>query len=109
VAPPELAVSLARTRIGDRYRSLAARAGAPVPEPALLEEALAPFSPARRAPNVRRALIAAGRHDIIVPLEAPLALARAWGVEARVYPRGHLTLLLACRQLRRDVARFLAD
>jgi hypothetical protein len=35
------------------------------------------------------------------------ALARAWNLPERSYPRGHLTLLLACRALRRDVAAFL--
>jgi predicted alpha/beta hydrolase family esterase len=108
VAPPDLEVSLARTRIGARYRALAERAGAPLPGPEVLSEQLAPFSPARRTPSAARLLVAAGAHDIIVPPEGPLALARAWGLEPRVYPRGHLTLLLACRALRRDVAEFLS-
>ena len=36
-----------------------------------------------------------------------LALARTWGARAEIYPRGHLTLLFACRGVRRDLARFL--
>lgn len=107
VAPPAIDVALARTPIGARYRDLAARAGAPLPAPEALAPLLAPFSPATRRPRARRVLLAAGRHDAIVPPEAPLALARAWGVEPLLYPRGHLTLLFACRALRRDVARFL--
>lgn len=108
VAPPELQVTLSRTPIGSRYRTLAARAGAPLPAEGALAALLAPFSPAARTPIAARIFIAAGTHDLIVPPEAPLALARAWGVEPRSYPRGHLTLLFACRALRRDVATFLA-
>jgi predicted alpha/beta hydrolase family esterase len=108
VAPPDLALSLATTRIGERYRKLAVRAGAPLPPLAVLGAQLAPLSPALRRPSAARVLVAAGEHDIIVPPEAPLALARAWGVSPRVYPRGHLTLLFACRALRRDVAALLS-
>jgi predicted alpha/beta hydrolase family esterase len=108
VAPPDLEVSLARTRIGARYRALALRAGAPLPGPEALSAELGPLSPARRSPNAARLLVAGGAHDIIVPPDAPAALARAWGVEPRLYPRGHLSLLLACRALRRDVAALLS-
>lgn len=109
IAPPDLACSLERTPIGRRYRALAEQAGAPIPPLEALGPSLAPFSPALRPPRARRVFIAAGAHDAIVPAEAPIALARAWGAEARVYPRGHLTLLFGCRALRRDVATFLAS
>ncbi len=52
--------------------------------------------------------MAAGREDRIASAPEAAALARAWGVEPRLYGRGHLTLLFGCRAVRRDVARFLA-
>ena len=42
-----------------------------------------------------------------MPPESPLELARAWGVEPVVYGRRHITLIFACRALRRDLAAFL--
>jgi pimeloyl-ACP methyl ester carboxylesterase len=109
VAPPDLAESLAATAIGARYRRMAERAGAPLPAGEALREQLEPLSPRSRPPTARRVMIAAGAHDLIVPPSAPSALARSWQVEPRIYPRGHLTLLLACGRLRRDVGRFLAS
>jgi hypothetical protein len=109
LAPPaDLLQVFARTPIGRRYRELARRAGAPLPADGELRDAFRPFDPAARAPNAARVFIATGTEDIIVPPEGPLALAKAWGVEPRVYRRGHLSLLFASRALRRDLAAFLA-
>jgi len=36
------------------------------------------------------------------------AVARAWAAPLRQFPRGHLTLLLGCAAVRREVARFAA-
>jgi hypothetical protein len=33
-------------------------------------------------------------------------LARAWGIEPSLYPRGHISVLFLCGAVRRDVARF---
>ncbi len=107
VAPPDLAMVLTRTNVGRRYRALAERAGSPVPGADELRTLLRPLSPAERRPCTRNLLVAAGSYDLIVPPEAPLELARVWGVTARVYPRGHLTLLFACCALRRDVEELL--
>jgi hypothetical protein len=79
-----------------------------LPAPELLAAMLAPFRAGSRRPTADRVLLAMGREDRIAPAPATLALARAWGVGPRVYPRGHLTLLFACRALRRDLARFVA-
>lgn len=104
IAPPaDLALVLSETRIGRRYRRLAAKAGAPLPELPALRSALAPFSPGERRPHVKRLLIGAGLHDLIAPASAAVSLADAWGVTPRLYPRGHLTLLFACRAIRRDL------
>ncbi len=108
VAPPgDLAAVFAETRIGRRYAALAARGGAPVPEAKALAAMLAPFRPDLRRPTAGRVLIAAGRHDRIAAPDAAAALGRAWGIEPRLYPRGHITLLFACGALRRDLLRFL--
>jgi hypothetical protein len=108
VAPPaDLAEVIAGTPIGRRYAVLAARAGAPLPERALLAAMLAPFRADARRPSAGRVFLAIGREDRIAPGAGALALARAWGVEPRLYPRGHLTLLFGCRALRRDLAAFL--
>jgi hypothetical protein len=69
---------------------------------------LAPFRADARPPTARRVLVAVGRDDRIALGAGALALAAAWGATARLYPRGHLTLLFACRALRRDLARFVA-
>lgn len=105
VAPPaDLAQVLGETPIGRRYARLAAAAGAPLPAADELRRWLAPLSPAARRPTAGRVLVAAGRHDAIVPPQGPAALARAWGLAPRLYGRGHLTLLFGCRALRREVA-----
>jgi predicted alpha/beta hydrolase family esterase len=110
VAPPaDLATVLASTGIGRRYAALAARAGAPVPAREALAAMLAPFRADARRPTARRTFVAAGREDRIAPPSGAIALARAWGGEPRLYDRGHLTLLFACRAVRRDLARFLSD
>jgi pimeloyl-ACP methyl ester carboxylesterase len=109
LAPPaDVAAVFAETRIGRRYLRIAARAGAPMAERETLEGMLAPFRPDRRPPPAGQVMIAVGRHDRIALTSGSLRLARAWGVEPRVYLRGHLTLLFACRALRRDLARFVA-
>ncbi len=107
VAPPaDMATILAETRIGRRYRELACRAGSPLPETDALRPAMAALDPARRAPTARRLFVAAGLHDRIVPRRGPVSLARAWGVEPALYPRGHISLLFLCRALRRDLVGF---
>lgn len=109
LAPPaDLAAVFAETAIGRRYLALAERAGAPLPPPGTLRALLAPSRADLRTPTAGRVLVAAGREDRIALPAGALALARAWGAEARLYPRGHLTLLFACRALRRDLVRFLA-
>ena len=108
LAPPDLAAVVEETPIGRRYRLLAERAGAPVPDAAALRASLAPLDPATRRPTARRLFVAGGAHDLIA-LRGPESLARAWGVEARLYPRGHLTLLFACRALRRDFLQLLLE
>lgn len=108
LAPPaDLAAVFAGTPIGRRYLRLAARAGAPMPHGAALAAMLAPFRPDARPPTARRVFLALGREDRIALGAGALALARAWGLEPRLYPRGHLTLLFGCRALRRDLAAFL--
>jgi hypothetical protein len=110
VAPPaDLAGVLATTAIGRRYRRLATAAGSAWPGFGELRAALAPFDPARRPPPPSATLLAIGRYDRIALPEAGLALARAWGVPPRLYPRGHLTLLFRCRALLQDLRRFVRD
>lgn len=109
VAPPaDLAAVLSATAIGRRYRRLAARAGAPLPGGDALAAMLAPFRPERRPRPRGEVFLAVGAEDRIALPAGALALARAWGLAPRVYPRGHLTLLFGCRALRRDLARYLA-
>jgi len=104
VAPPvDLGALFGITPIGARYRRLAERAGAPFPDGPALDRALAPFWPAARPDGRPRLLVAAGALDLIVPAEGPARLARAWGLEPRLFPRGHLTLLFACPALRAEV------
>lgn len=108
VAPPaDLAAVVAETPIGRRYRSLAERAGAPFPPAEALREALGAFDPSRLPRPAGEVLVGVGRHDAIALPGAALALARAWDAAVSVHPRGHLTLLFACRALRRDVVRLL--
>jgi hypothetical protein len=109
VAPPaDLAAVLDETAIGARYRTLAHRAGTPLPAAGALREAFAAFDPTRRPRPAADLLVAVGRYDAIALPRGAAALARAWGATASFYRRGHLTLLFACRALRRDVSRFLA-
>lgn len=107
IAPPDLRLTLSETGIGRRYRELSARAGSPWPGGDALEAALAPFDPALRRPTASRLLVAAGRHDVIAPPAGAVRLARAWGIEPAVYPRGHLSLIFLCNRLRADLRRFL--
>lgn len=107
--PADLAAVFAGTAIGRRYLRLAERAGAPLPPPGDLARLLAPFRCDALAPTAERVLVAVGAEDRIALPEGALALARAWGVAPRVYRRGHMTLIFACRALRRDVAAFLAE
>jgi pimeloyl-ACP methyl ester carboxylesterase len=109
VAPPaDLAAVLGQTAIGARYRTLAQRAGTPMPPADALRSAFAPFDPALRPRPAGAVLVAVGGQDAIALPTGAAALARAWGAPASIYPRGHLTLLFACRALRRDLSRFLA-
>lgn len=108
VAPPvDLLEVLARTPLGRRYERLAAAAGSPVPDAGALAPMLEPFRPDARRPTAARVFVAVAREDRIALPEAGFALARAWGTPPHVYDRGHLTLLFACRKLRRDLVRFL--
>jgi pimeloyl-ACP methyl ester carboxylesterase len=108
VAPSaDLASVFRRTAIGRRYAALAARAGAPVPDGEELDRRLAWLSPLGRAPTAGRILVAGGLHDAIA-LGGAGVLARGWNAPLREYGRGHLTLLLACAEVRRDVADFAA-
>jgi len=108
IAPPaDLAAVFAETRIGRRYLELAAGAGTPVPEGEALARMLGPFRADGRRPTAGRVFVAVGEEDRIALTAGALALARAWGAESHVYPRGHLTLLFACRAVRRDLGRFL--
>ncbi|HEX9401417.1 MAG TPA: hypothetical protein VF912_15010 [Anaeromyxobacter sp.] len=109
VAPPaDLAAVFAETRIGRRYLTLALRGGTEVAAGAALAAMLAPLRADLRAVTAREVFLAVGAEDRIALRAGAVALADAWGVVPRVYPRGHLTLLFACRALRRDLARFLA-
>lgn len=108
VAPPaDLSSVLGETPIGRRYAARAERAGAPLPARAELAPLLALLAPLHRRPTAERLLVAAGDWDAIA-VGGPAALARAWGVPLRRFPRGHLTLLFACRALRRDAREFLS-
>jgi hypothetical protein len=107
VAPPaDLGAVFRETPIGRRYAALARRAGAPLPEDGALAPRLAGLAPLHLRPTARRLLLAAGEHDAIA-VGGGAALARAWGLPLASYPRGHLTLILACPALRRDAAAFL--
>ena len=106
VAPPHLPLVLAESGVGRRYRRLAALAGSHWPGTEALAAALAPLDPALRNPTARRILVAGGSHDRIAPPAGPVRLARAWGIEPLLYPRGHISVLFLCGALRRDVARF---
>jgi hypothetical protein len=109
VAPPlDLGAVLSRTRLGRRYRSLAEAAGVPLPGPAALGALLAPFDPGARPPVARRIFLAAGRQDGVATRRGHLPLVHGWGVQPHCYDRGHLTLLFTCRQVRADLAAFLA-
>jgi predicted alpha/beta hydrolase family esterase len=108
VAPADISLTMSATRIGLRYRRLAALAGAGLPDEAALAEALTPFDPSRRAPTARRIFLASGAHDRIAPPGGPAALARAWRMPLHTYERGHMSLLFLCRALRRDLASFVA-
>lgn len=108
VAPPaDLHAVALETRIGRRFLARPRAAGA-APAAGELADMLWPFRADGRPPRAGRVLVAVGSADAIA-LPGPAAvLARTWGAELRVYPRGHITLLFLCRALRRDVAEFLA-
>jgi hypothetical protein len=106
VAPPHPPLVLGETGIGRRYRRRAALAGSAWPDAFALTAALAPLDPVLRTPTARRILVACGRYDAIAPPGGAARLARAWGVEPALYPRGHISLLFLCRAVRRDLARF---
>jgi hypothetical protein len=107
VAPPaDLAAVFEGTRIGRRYLGLARRAGAAPPPGPELAAMLAPFRPDLRALTARRALVVVGSEDRIALPAGATALARAWGAQLTVHPRGHMTLIFGCAAARREVARF---
>ena len=109
VAPPaDLSAVFRDTAIGRRYAALASRAGAPVPDGEELDRRLGWLSPIRLTPTAGRLLVTGGLHDAIA-LDGAAVLARGWNAPLREYARGHLTLLLACTAVRRDVAAFAAD
>ena len=109
VAPPaDLSAVFRDTAIGRRYAALASRVGAPVPDGEELDRRLGWLSPIRLTPTAGRLLVTGGRHDAIA-LDGAAVLARGWNAPLREYARGHLTLLLACTAVRRDVAAFAAD
>ncbi|HTP49100.1 MAG TPA: hypothetical protein VMK42_00255 [Anaeromyxobacteraceae bacterium] len=105
-APADVTAVFQGTPIGARYARLAARAGTPLPPPAELAGWLRPLAPLERRPTARHVFVAGGAHDAIA-LRGPETLARSWGVPWHAYSRGHMTLLFACRALRRDVGGFL--
>ena len=108
VAPPaDLAAVFRETAIGRRYAALAARAGAPMPGAEELTRRLGWLSPVGRKRTAQRLLVAGGRYDVIA-VGGAAVLAGAWNVALREHPRGHLTLLLACPALRREVADLAA-
>ncbi len=108
VAPPaDVAAVLDVTAIGRRYHALAERAGSPMPVGAALREALAPLDPARRPRPSAAAWVAGGRFDAVALPSGTRVLAAAWGIPARLHPRGHMTLLFACSAVRADLLRFL--
>jgi pimeloyl-ACP methyl ester carboxylesterase len=110
LAPPaDVAAVFAETRIGRRYLRLAERAGAPMAEPSVLEEMLAPIRPDRRPRPAGKVMIAAGSHDRIALHRGALQLADAWGIEPQSYAAGHLTLLFLSGALRRDLEQFLLE
>ena len=98
---------------GDPHRTALRRARTPCGRAAAAAGARSAGCSRRsgRTPAADRAArpLAVGRDDPIALGAGALGLAAAWGATApRLYPRGHLTLLFACRALRRDVARFVA-
>jgi len=106
VAPAHVGLVMSETGIGRRYRRFATLAGSSWPNEQDLAGALAPFDPAPRTCTARRLFIATGRYDRIVPIAGPASLARAWSVAPRLYPRGHISLLFLCSELRHDLLRF---
>jgi hypothetical protein len=107
VAPPHLPSVMSETGVGRRYRRLSERAGGEWPTEPALARALSPLDPAARRPTARSLFLAAGVHDAIAPLPGAIRLAGSWGITPRLHARGHLTLLFACRALRREVRAFL--
>jgi len=108
VAPPaDLAAVFRETPIGRRYARLAERAGAPLPSGEEVARRLGWLVPLGRRPTAGRVLVAGGRHDAIA-VDGARAIARAWGIPLREFPRGHMTLLFGCKALRREVATFAA-
>jgi predicted alpha/beta hydrolase family esterase len=110
VAPPaDLHAGLMETRIGRRLLPALRSGGPSAPAAAEVSAMLEPFRPDGRPLRSRRVLVAVGSADRIALPGAATALARAWGAELRVYPRGHLTLLFLCRAVKRDVGEFLSE
>ncbi|HYD54106.1 MAG TPA: alpha/beta hydrolase family protein, partial [Gemmatimonadaceae bacterium] len=109
IAPPaDLHAVAAETRIGRRLLGLSGRAGV-TPALADLPAMLMPFRAHARRSRAGRVLVAVGIADGIARTAAATELARAWGADFRVYPRGHITLLFLCAALRRDLRAFLGE
>ncbi|HEX9050040.1 MAG TPA: hypothetical protein VF841_05850 [Anaeromyxobacter sp.] len=110
LAPPaDLAAVLGTTRIGRRYGRLAAEAGTRWPDLRELRRVLSPFDPLRALRPRSPLFLAVGLYDRIALPDGALALGRAWGVQPRVYARGHLSLLFLCRALIEDLRRFVLE
>lgn len=105
----DMQVSMSRTAIGRRYRSLLERRGLRVPSEELLAELGAPFRATAfdRPLATDRIFLAHGRHDAVVPLAVATSLAGRWAVPLREYECGHMSLLFLDRALRRDLRGFL--
>jgi len=104
----DLEAVLLGTRIGRRLLPGLRRGRPSGPAADELSAMLAPFRADGRRPGAGRVLVAVGSADRIALPGPGAALARSWGAELRVYPRGHLTLLFLCRAVRRDVGQFLS-
>jgi len=111
VPPASILDTFLKTGIGDRYRKLLVNAGGTVPDDAYLYRLSLPFSPSRFKSCVpgENILVAAARHDTVVPLESSRELARGLGAQLAEYEAGHVSGLLLTFSLWRDVGRFLEN
>jgi predicted alpha/beta hydrolase family esterase len=108
IAPPADPGAVVATRIGRRLLGGGRAADRPRPEEAELPAMLRPFRPDGRPAPAGKVLVSVGSADRIALPAAAAELARSWGAELRVYPRGHITLLFLCKAARRDAVAFLS-